>query len=153
MLDYKLVRSNRRTIQIQILPDKTIEVRAPKNVSESRINNFVVSKEKWINSKINEKKEIAQIPVNHFYVPGETFYFRGKQYTLKSNDESANKSLVLISGNNLVIQIKFKTPESFQNVFLDGRKKELTKFLKSYLKNVGIILRTTIQNTKSQFYL
>ena len=41
MRSYKLVRSNRKTIQIQILPDKTIEVRAPKNVSDKRINNFV----------------------------------------------------------------------------------------------------------------
>ncbi len=70
MLCYRLIRSNRKTIQIQILPDKTIEVRAPKNVSDKRIGSFVTSKEKWINTKIEEKKEIAQIPVNHFYVVG-----------------------------------------------------------------------------------
>ena len=66
MLCYKLIRSNRKTIQIQILSDKTIEVRAPKHVSDKRISSFVTSKEKWINTKIEEKKEIAQIPVNHF---------------------------------------------------------------------------------------
>lgn len=91
MLCYRLIRSNRKTIQIQILSDKTIEVRAPKNVSDKRISSFVTSKEKWINTKIEEKKEIAQIPVNHFYVVGETFYYRGKQYVLKSCDESVKK--------------------------------------------------------------
>ena len=122
MYCYKLVRSNRKTIQIQILPDKTIEVRAPKNVSDKRINNFVISKEKWITKKIKEKKDIPQIPVNHFFVPGESFYFRGKQYILKLNDEFVKKSTVYISGNNLVIQSRVKTPESFQNTFIRWQK-------------------------------
>lgn len=122
MLCYKLIHSNRKTIQIQILPDKTIEVRAPKNVSDKRINNFVCSKEKWINEKIEEKKDVAQIPVNHFYVVGETFNYRGKQYILKSHDESAKKSAVYLSGNNLIIQTRLKTPEAFQNTFIRWQK-------------------------------
>lgn len=123
MVDYKLIRSERKTIQIQVLPDKTIEVRAPKNVSKKRINDFVVAKEKWIIAKIDEKREIAQIPVNHFYVPGETFYFRGRQYTLKSFDDSVKKNTVCLIGNNLIIQTKIKTPESFQKTFVCWQKK------------------------------
>lgn len=122
MLCYKLIRSNRKTIQIQVLPDKTIEVRAPKYVSDKRISSFVNSKEKWIIAKIQEKKEIVQIPTNHFYVVGETFYYRGKQYILKSCDESANKSAVYLSGNNLIIQTRLKTPEAFQNTFVRWQK-------------------------------
>ena len=60
MLCYRLIRSNRKTIQIQILSDKTIEVRAPKNVSDKRISSFVTSKEKWINTKIEEKKKLLR---------------------------------------------------------------------------------------------
>ena len=122
MFSYNLIRSNRKTIQIQILPDKTIEVRAPKYVSDKRIRSFVSSKEKWITAKIQEKKEIAQIPINHFYVIGETFYYRGKQYILKSCDESVNKSTVSLSGNNLIIQTRLKTPEAFQNTFVRWQK-------------------------------
>lgn len=127
MLSYKLIRSNRKTIQIQVLPDKTIEVRAPKNVSDKRIRSFITSKEKWINKKIAEKKEIAQIPVNHFYVVGETFYYRGKQYVLKSCDESVKKSSVYLSGNNLIIQTRVKTPEAFQNTFIRWQKERASE--------------------------
>ena len=127
MLCYKLIRSNRRTIQIQILSDKTIEVRAPKNVSDKRISSFVTSKEKWINTKIEEKKEIAQIPVNHFYVVGETFYYRGKQYVLKSCDESVKKSSVYLSGNKLIIKTRVKTPEAFQIAFIRWQKERATE--------------------------
>lgn len=122
MFSYNLIRSNRKTIQIQILPDKTIEVRAPKYVSDKRIRSFINSKEKWITAKIQEKKEIVQIPINHFYVIGETFYYRGKQYILKSCDESVNKSTVSLSGNNLIIQTRLKTPEAFQNTFVRWQK-------------------------------
>ena len=122
MFSYNLIRSNRKTIQIQILPDKTIEVRAPKYVSDKRIRSFINSKEKWITAKIQEKKEIAQIPINHFYVIGETFYYRGKQYILKTCDESVNKSTVSLSGNNLIIQTRTKTPEAFQNTFVRWQK-------------------------------
>ena len=127
MVTYKLIRSNRRTIQIQILPDKTIEVRAPKNVSDTRISSFVTSKENWINKKLQEKKEVAQIPINHFYVVGETFYYRGKQYVLKSGDESVKKSSVYLSGNNLIIQTRQKTPEAFQNTFVRWQKERASE--------------------------
>ena len=127
MLCYKLIRSNRKTIQIQVLPDKTIEVRAPKNVSDKRISSFVTSKENWINEKLSEKKEIAQIPINHFYVVGETFYYRGKQYVLKSCDESVKKSLVYLSGNNLIVQTRVKTPEDFQNTFIRWQKERASE--------------------------
>lgn len=122
MYAYKLIRSNRRTIQIQILPDKTIEVRAPKYVSKTRIDNFVISKENWINKKIAEKKELARIPVKHFYVSGETFYFRGKQYILKTRPESAKKSAVFVSGNYLFIQTKNQNPQAFKNAFVKWQK-------------------------------
>ena len=53
---------------------------------------------------------------------GETFYYRGKQYILKSCDESVNKSAVYLSGNNLIIQTRAKTPEAFQNTFVRWQK-------------------------------
>lgn len=135
---YKLIRSNRKTIQIQVLPDKTIEVRAPKNVSDKRISNFVCSKEKWINEKIEEKKEIVQIPVNHFYVVGETFFYRGKQYILKSHDESAKKSTVYISGNNLIVQTRGNTPEAFQNAFVRWQKERASEIFNELFEECWI---------------
>lgn len=45
---YRVIRSNRRTLAIQITGDGQILVRSPYFVSDSRIADFVKSKEDWI---------------------------------------------------------------------------------------------------------
>lgn len=45
---YRVIRSDRRTLAIQILPDGEVVVRSPKRVSEKHIRAFVESKADWI---------------------------------------------------------------------------------------------------------
>ena len=77
MLCYRLIRSNRKTIQIQILFDKTIEVRAPKNVSDKRISSFVTSKEKWINKKIVTIQHLKSQAECRISSKGKFYSFKG----------------------------------------------------------------------------
>lgn len=48
MVDYQIVRSDRKTVSIQIKPDGTIVVRAPRRMPAAQIRDFVNSKEDWI---------------------------------------------------------------------------------------------------------
>ena len=52
--NYKIIRTARKTVAIQIKPDKTIIVRAPKRMSKKQIHSLVQSKEKWIQKHLNE---------------------------------------------------------------------------------------------------
>lgn len=45
---YRVIRSNRNTLAIQILPDGEVVVRSPRRVSEKHIRAFVESKADWI---------------------------------------------------------------------------------------------------------
>ena len=45
---YRVLRSNRRTIAVQILDDGSIVVRCPRYMEDARIKAFVESKRKWI---------------------------------------------------------------------------------------------------------
>lgn len=45
---YKLVRSSRRTISLQVNADGSLLVRAPRRCSVAEINRFVLSKREWI---------------------------------------------------------------------------------------------------------
>ena len=47
-LEYTVIRSNRKSICIEISPDLQIKVRAPQRMPDSQIRAFVVSKNKWI---------------------------------------------------------------------------------------------------------
>lgn len=78
-LEYELVRSKIKNMYILIRNGKVI-VKAPNNISENRIRNFINSKEEWINKKLKEfeKKSFKE----KSYVSGEVFKVLGNDYTL-----------------------------------------------------------------------
>ena len=60
-MDYQILRSERKTVVIQVETDGTVTVRAPKRCSFRKIDNFVREKEHWIRTKqeeiaVNRKK-------------------------------------------------------------------------------------------------
>lgn len=48
--DYHLIRSSRKTVSLQLMPDGSLTVRAPMRMPESEIRKFVESKSGWIES-------------------------------------------------------------------------------------------------------
>ena len=48
MINYKIIRSKRKTLSIYIRPEGNIEIRAPLKVSKAYIDSFVDSKSDWI---------------------------------------------------------------------------------------------------------
>lgn len=65
MREYKLIRSSRRTLSLEIGRDLTVTVRAPMKMPLSDIEAFVQKHDKWIEKKLSvmEKREIK--PDNH----------------------------------------------------------------------------------------
>ena len=51
-LNIRITRGSRRTITIRVLPDGTVEVKAPRFVSRASILSFVDSKRCWIEKKL-----------------------------------------------------------------------------------------------------
>lgn len=49
-LEYHLIRSSRKTVSLQLMPDGSLTVRAPLRMPESEIRKFVESKAGWIES-------------------------------------------------------------------------------------------------------
>lgn len=48
MNEYKVIRSNRRTVCIQVLENGEVVVRAPENYPEKKLKDFIFKNEKWI---------------------------------------------------------------------------------------------------------
>ncbi|MCD8144510.1 MAG: M48 family metallopeptidase [Oscillospiraceae bacterium] len=46
--EYRMIRSNRKTLALEITKDGTLLVRAPYHVSEETINRFILEKKDWI---------------------------------------------------------------------------------------------------------
>jgi predicted metal-dependent hydrolase len=112
MFPYTLIRSRRTTVQISILPDRTIVVRAPLFALREKIDEIVASKEKWIQNKISTPS--AALPLHHAYVPGETIMYLGKPYILRIADEGGKPAgkagtPVYRDGNHLIVRPRNRT--------------------------------------------
>ena len=61
-ITYTLIRSSRKTLSLEIKPDGTLLVRAPKRISERVIRDFVASKEDWIRRKQSKYGSQPSLP-------------------------------------------------------------------------------------------
>src|SRR5690349_7018499 len=77
----QFLRSRRRTIAIQILPNGQVIVRAPLRAPEKLIREFVESKAAWIERKKAEALKHAAVSRKQFRA-GERFLFLGREYPL-----------------------------------------------------------------------
>jgi predicted metal-dependent hydrolase len=58
--EYTLVRSDRRTLCIEISRDKRVTVRAPISVSDERIADFIKRKSRWVEKHLSKMKPIGE---------------------------------------------------------------------------------------------
>ena len=56
MTEYRLVRSNRRSLALEVTPELEVVVRAPFFVTEAQIKRFVESREEWLEKAIKRVK-------------------------------------------------------------------------------------------------
>ena len=78
MRKYKLTRSKRKTLGIKINEDASLEVKAPINISQEKIDEFVQSKEKWIAKHTKEILERYEIKKQFTLNYGGSVSVRGK---------------------------------------------------------------------------
>ena len=58
-IEYHLIRSDRRSIGIEVDREGKVTVRAPYSCEEKRIDRFLLEKENWIRQKVKLQKENA----------------------------------------------------------------------------------------------
>lgn len=77
-----LTRSNRKTISLQILPDATLQVKAPFYLPKFFIDKFLKEQDDWIKKKLVQLKR-HEISKQKQYLPGEQFLYLGNAYPLQ----------------------------------------------------------------------
>jgi len=59
MIEYRLIRSDRRTLSISIDREGALVVRAPKRMGKKEIEDFILQKQSWIAEKQNAVRMVA----------------------------------------------------------------------------------------------
>lgn len=81
-MNYKIIRSKRRTVALLISPDATLTVRAPFVTTLEYIRKLVFEKRSWINKKQMQILKNGIPPPSKKFVGSEDFFYLGKLYKL-----------------------------------------------------------------------
>ena len=106
-IDCEIVRMQRRTVAIQIHPDKRIELKVPLLYNIDEVEPFLVKHHRWIFNRLDAPEKKSREPKK--YVDGELHYFLGKQYPIKIIISPENT--VVFQDDTIVIYAKYDLPE------------------------------------------
>lgn len=104
--EYKLVRENRDTLSLTVMPDMSLVVKCPRRAEMERIELFLEKKWFWLQKQLNFFKKFQRRVYKKEYVSGESFLYLGRQYQLVVRRGKEDK--VLLQNGKLV----FLTTES-----------------------------------------
>ena len=87
MTPHKIIKSKRRTLSLSINENAELIVRAPNQISNKQIEEFIIEKSKWI----NKNKNLMQSRINEMNNSDSNYLFLGNIYPLIKVYENPNK--------------------------------------------------------------
>ena len=108
VLDYELVLTNRKSMEIAVHPDKRIVVKAPVGISLAAIEARVVKRAGWIKKQLAYFSQFDPRTPARRYVGGESHLYLGRKYRLKL--ELAESEQVRLKGGYFFIHCHNREP-------------------------------------------
>ncbi|MFT5633181.1 MAG: putative metal-dependent hydrolase [Rubritalea sp.] len=94
IIDYSLVRSDRKTADIIIERDGSLVVRAPSDLATDEVEAIVESKKLWIYTNLAKWRDLNATQVIREYCIGEGFLYLGRSHKLRfEGDQEADLML------------------------------------------------------------
>ncbi|MDD3223793.1 MAG: SprT family zinc-dependent metalloprotease [Clostridium sp.] len=112
-IEFELIYSKRKTMQISIEPAGKITVKAPFGISSDTIISAVKNKAPWILKKLTLFKNMDIKPA-HKYTSGEKFLYLGSEIELKVEISNMLKE-AYIENNKLIVTVKSAEPKLIRN--------------------------------------
>lgn len=138
IIDFECIRSNRKSLGIQITSEGKVVVRAPKNVSNKFVVECVKTREEWI---LRKQKAIQERTENNppiKYVEGEFFMFLGENYSLKFKDDDSHKNcIVYLNEGNLIYENGERSSEAVQKELEKWYRNVAQKMVEDRIRHHG----------------
>jgi predicted metal-dependent hydrolase len=135
--DYRVVYSDRKTLSIIVERDRSILVRAPKNMSAEEIQEKVEEKSLWIYEKLHHPQKYPPDPVKKEFVTGETILYLGRNYRLEVTDENLD-AVEFDSRFYISRRQKAQAGELFRNWYIERAQEKLLPRIKQFAKAMGV---------------
>jgi len=78
-----LLATRKKTVSIRVLPDASVEVKAPTNITPKRIVAVMAKRARWVVRHIEQMRQHRSLILPREYISGETHFYLGCRYMLK----------------------------------------------------------------------
>lgn len=82
-INYEIIRSNRKSVGLEVSLAEGVKVRAPKRLKQERIAELVKQKAPWILKKQSEFADVKPAPTPKEFMNGEKLPYLGRRYRIK----------------------------------------------------------------------
>lgn len=160
-MEYRLIRSRRKTISIKVSLDNGIEVRAPLKASKEAIIKVINDNEDWIRKTYENIKKEGAKSLDLKYETGEKVYFLGKEIEIEVKEGakctiSFNGEKFLFKMEGDVLQVPHKREQMGRELYIAYLRQAGKKYLElrtrqlaaQYGFKVNVI---TIKNIKTRW--
>jgi len=120
---YDLMKQDRKTLSLTVMPDMQICVKCPYVADEERIERFLKKKWFWLQKQLNFFSQYQRRAYTREYVSGESFYYLGRQHKLVVR-RSANDQVSLLRGVLMVTTTKPLADSSHTQKLVSGWYKQ-----------------------------
>lgn len=98
--EYELIREERKTLSLTVMPDMSIFMKCPTQADEQRIEKFLKKKWFWLQKQLNFFRKFQKKIYKKEYISGESFLYLGRQYQLIV--KRAKEDKVMLQNGKLV---------------------------------------------------
>jgi predicted metal-dependent hydrolase len=106
VIEYRLERRERTTLEITVEPDGLVRVTAPSNAAVEDIAARVRRRARWILAQQASFSRFRPHTPPRIYVPGETHLYLGRQYRIRVVPPEAGKGAPKASGTPSVKMVR-----------------------------------------------
>jgi predicted metal-dependent hydrolase len=134
LFNYTLIRSRRRTLGIEINPERGVLVRSPFRMPEARIESFVDKMTPWVLRHLDKMRQMTEASPPRRFTSGERFPYLGESCLLKVVVNSQEQTTIRMQGGAFIVTMNSQLDETGQSLAV---KNSLTDW---YRQQAGIIL-------------
>lgn len=133
MIPYELIRSKRKTLALTVDSEARLVVRAPLNLSEEAIRDFIRKKHRWIEDKQRQVQDYGEKQSPFVLQDGENVLYLGKSYAILLKDVP----VVEAEGNFLIVP-ESMTLEGFAKWLKERGEEILCERVNYYANLMGV---------------
>lgn len=147
-VDYKIIRSKRKTISISLTSHQGVLIRAPFFVKDQEIERIVNSKRDWIKKHLDELVQQQREIKQRKFISGEKLFYLGQEYQLKVVvQDKLKKPMVSLNRPELVVTVKQSDPAAvravlakwYQQMAKELITQKISGLCKQYQEEIGTI--------------